>query len=154
MRVLLVGAAFGAVLCAGALWAAETTAQSPQDLVDAREATMKKMGAAVKAGVDMKAPAADAKAKLAEARKIAESIPSLFPKGTGPGDPGVTKTRALPEIWAKPAEFKAAADKLVTLLKAAEAAVDADETTKGTALNATYKGCKGCHDEFRGPEIP
>src|SRR5262245_44752206 len=153
MRALLVGAALSAVVCATALWAADAP-KTPQEIVDARVATMKKMGGAMKAGVDMKATASDAKAKLAEARKIAESIPSLFPKGSGPGDPGVTKTRALPEIWSKPKEFQAAADKLAGLLKAAEDAADKDETTKGTAFNAIGKGCKGCHDDFRGPEIP
>ena len=74
---------------------------------------MKQWRGHVKAASEACDDADDAKAKLADAIKIAETIPSLFPKGTGIGDPGVTKSRALQDIWAKPTEFKAAADALV-----------------------------------------
>jgi hypothetical protein len=93
MRTLVVYAA--AALMAGAVWAADAPAQSPQDIATAREATMKQLAGHVKAAFDPATSAADAKARLAGAIKIAESIPSLFPKGTGIGDMGVTDTRAL-----------------------------------------------------------
>ncbi|MCE9521213.1 MAG: cytochrome c, partial [Alphaproteobacteria bacterium] len=90
----------------------------------------------------------------ADAIKIAEAIPSYFPKGTGIGDPGVTKTRALQDIWTKPAEFKAASDALVTALKSVDAALDTGDKTKiGAAFGDIGKNCGGCHKPFRGPEV-
>jgi cytochrome c556 len=73
-----------------------------------------------------------------------------FPKGSGPE---AGKTRALPEIWAKPADFEAAqkmfSDRAPKLL----AAVKAKDTD---AVRSTYRelgaSCKNCHDKFRSPE--
>ncbi len=145
-----------AVLCAGGVsvaWAADAPAKSPQQIVDEREAGMKKMGGAVKAASDAMADAAAAKTKIAEAIAFAETIPSHFPKGTGIGDPGVTKSRALQDIWTKPAEFKAAADALVAALKAVDAALDGgDQAAIGAAFKGIGKSCGGCHTPFRGPE--
>jgi cytochrome c556 len=139
-------AALAAALGVGLAWAAE----GPQATVDAREAAMKQMAGAVKAASDPATKPADAKAKLADAIKIAESIPDRFPKGTGIGDTGVTKTRALQDIWKKPDEFKAAAAALVTALKAADAATDA--AARDAAFADVRKACGGCHTPFRGPE--
>jgi cytochrome c556 len=104
--------------------------------------------------LDPAAKLVDAKAKLAEAIAFAETIPSHFPKGTGIGDPGVTKSRALQDIWAKPAEFKAAADALVPALKGVDAALDSGDKAKiDAAADQIGKSCGGCHKPFRGPEI-
>jgi cytochrome c556 len=144
MKHWLIGAAL--VVCATAAYAAE----APQKTVDARVAGMKGMVADLTAA--SKATTADeAKTKLASARKFAESIPSAFPKGTGIGDAGVTKSRALQDIWAKTTEFKAAADALVVALKAAEAAVG-DKAKLDAAFGEVRKSCGGCHTPFRGPE--
>jgi cytochrome c556 len=73
-----------------------------------------------------------------------------FAKGTGPE---AGKTRALPEIWTKTADFDAAmkmfadrAPKLLAAVKAKDAA----------AVQAAFKevggSCKNCHDSFRAPE--
>jgi cytochrome c556 len=127
--------------------------RSPQQIVDDRIAGMKKLGGHVKAASEAGIDAAKSKPALAEAIKFAESIPTLFPKGTGIGDAGVTKSRALQEIWAKPADFKAAAEALVAALKAADAAVDSGDAAKiGPAFKGIGKGCGGCHTQFRGPE--
>lgn len=145
---------FGAVACASAVWAADAPAKSPQEIVTAREAAMKQMGGDLKAASDPATKPADAKAKLADAIKIAEAIPSYFPKGTGLGDPGVTKTRALQDIWAKPADFKAAAEALVAALKDADAALDTGDKAKiDAAFGAVGKSCGGCHKPFRGKEV-
>jgi len=73
-----------------------------------------------------------------------------FPKGTGPE---AGKTRALPEIWSKPADFTAAqkmfserAPKLLAAVKAKD--IDA---VKG-AFKEVGGSCKNCHDTFRSPE--
>jgi cytochrome c556 len=128
-------------------------AQTPQQLVDARIEGMKKFGGALKA-TGQAATAAEAKAKTAEAIAFSDSIVSRFPKGTGIGDTGVTKTRALQEIWAKPVEFKAAADAMTATLKAIDTALGTGDKAKVDAAFAEVgKGCGGCHKPFRGPEV-
>jgi cytochrome c556 len=126
------------------------TMKTPQQIVDERVAGMKGMADNVKAAANAATPA-EANAKFAAAIAFAETIPSLFPKGTGIGDAGVTKSRALQDIWAKPAEFKAAAATLVAVLKAADAVVD-DKVKLDAAFAEIRKGCGGCHTPFRGPE--
>jgi cytochrome c556 len=73
-----------------------------------------------------------------------------FPKGTGPE---AGKTRALPEIWAKPAEFEAAqkmfSDRAPKLLAAAKAK---DVGAVKAAFKELGGACKNCHDTFRAPE--
>jgi cytochrome c556 len=125
-------------------------ADPPQQIIDERVTGMKKMGGDLKVASTTQDPII-AKASLQIAATFAESIPSRFPKGTGIGDPGVTKTRALQDIWAKPAEFKAAADAAVKALKAAHDVAD-DKAKLGAALKAVGAACKDCHDAFRGPE--
>lgn len=144
MKHWLIGAAV--VACASAAWAAD----APQKIVDARIAGMKGLVANLTA-VSKAATSDEAKANLASARKFAETIPAIFPKGTGIGDVGVMKSRALQDIWAKPAEFKASADALVAALKAAEAAVG-DKAKLDAAFGEVKKSCGGCHTPFRGPE--
>lgn len=144
MKRLIVSVAV--VLCAGAAWAAE----APQQIIDERVAGMKGLGGNVQAAAKAATPA-EAKTKLASAIKFAESIPDAFPKGTGIGDTGVTKTRALQDIWTKPAEFKSAAAALATALKAADANA-ADKAKFEAALGDVRKSCGGCHTPFRGPE--
>lgn len=73
-----------------------------------------------------------------------------FPAGTGPE---AGKTRALPEIWTRAEDFKAAqkvfSDAAPKLLAAANAGnLDAVKSTYGDL----GKACKNCHDTFRGPE--
>lgn len=140
-------ACIAVALCATAAWAA---AKTPQQIVDDRVAGMKTMGGNVQAAGKAATPA-EAKAKIAAALAFAETIPSAFPKGTGIGDKGVTKTRALQDIWAKPTEFKAAADALADALKAVDAALG-DQGKTDAAFGEVRKSCGGCHTPFRGPE--
>jgi cytochrome c556 len=138
--------AFASVACGASV------AQTPQQTVDARVDGMKKFGGAMKAASQAATPE-EAKAKLAEAIAFSESIVSRFPKGTGIGDTGVTKSRALQDIWAKPAEFKAAADAMIAALKNIDAALSAGDKAKVDAAFADVgKSCGGCHKMFRGPE--
>jgi len=73
-----------------------------------------------------------------------------FPKGSGPE---AGKTRALPEVWTKPAEFTAAqkmfSDRAPTLLAAAKTK-DIDAVRR--AYREVGASCKNCHDTFRSPE--
>jgi cytochrome c556 len=73
-----------------------------------------------------------------------------FPKGSGPES---GKTRALPAIWTKPADF-AAAEKLFSdgagQLAAAVNASDIEALR--AAFRTVGKSCKNCHDGFREPK--
>lgn len=149
MRVVVAGAALAVVAFASVACGA-SVAQTPQQTVDARVDGMKKFGGAVKAASQAAKPE-EAKAKLAEAIAFSESIVSRFPKGTGIGDTGVTKSRALQDIWAKPAEFKAAADAMTAVLKNIDAVLG-DKAKADAAFAEVGKNCGGCHKMFRGPE--
>lgn len=152
MKGWILAAAAAGLLCAACGNAAETPAKGPQQIVEQREAGMKKMVGSLKASSEAATPA-DAKAKLAEALAFAESIPSLFPKGTGIGDPGVTHSRAVQDIWTKWDDFKAASDGLVAALKQTGAAIDSGDKAKvEEGFNAVRKACGTCHTPFRGPE--
>lgn len=150
MRVVVAGAVLAVVAFASVACGA-SVAQTPQQTVDARVDGMKKFGGAVKAASQAATPE-EAKAKLAEAIAFSESIVSRFPKGTGIGDTGVTKSRALQDIWAKPAEFKAAADAMTAALKNIDALLG-DKAKADAAFAEVGKNCGGCHKMFRGPEV-
>jgi cytochrome c556 len=73
-----------------------------------------------------------------------------FPHGTGPE---AGKTRALPEIWKRPEDFKAAQKVFSAAAPKLLAAANANDLN---AVKSTYgelgKACKNCHDTFRSPE--
>jgi len=73
-----------------------------------------------------------------------------FAKGTGPE---AGKTRALPEIWTKSADFDAAAKMFADRAPKLLAAVKAKDAA---GVQAAFKevggSCKNCHDSFRAPE--
>jgi cytochrome c556 len=147
MKTVFGAATLAAMVLAGSVWAA--AAPSPQDIVDDRVAGMKSLIGSLK-GATEATDAAVARDHLAKAIAVAKSIPSKFPKGTGIGDAGVTKTRAVQDIWTKPAEFKAASDGFVAVLEAASAAAG-DAAKFGAAMGGVKKSCGSCHDAFRGP---
>jgi cytochrome c556 len=87
-------------------------------------------------------------AKANDINARAGKIETHFPAGTSVDDG--YKTEALPAIWEKPEEFKAAAQKLVD--ESAKLATVAGEGNKeAVAAQAKEMGgaCKGCHDNFR-----
>ena len=147
MKALFVGVGVVGLALAGSVLVA--AASTPQEIVDDRVAGMKSLIGSLK-GAREATDAAVARDHLAKAIAVAKSIPSKFPKGTGIGDAGVSKTRAKQEIWTKPAEFKAAADGFVAALEAASAAAG-DATKFGAAMGGVGKTCSTCHDAFRGP---
>jgi len=124
-------------------------AAASQTVVDQRVSGMKSLIGAMRAANGAQ-DAAVARESLAKAITYAKSIPGQFPKGTGIGDAGITKTRAKQEIWTKPAVFKAEADGFLAALEAASAAAD-DRAKYESAMDAVRKSCSSCHDAFRGP---
>jgi cytochrome c556 len=136
---------------AGAAWAL-----SPQEQADARQANMKELGKAMKIiggaaksgviGDDVPAAAA----KVAELSKV---LGTWFPKGSGEGDPGVSKSNALAGIWTNSDDFaakvKAFADAAPGLVPAA-ASGDIDKFR--AAVEPVGASCKGCHKAFEKPD--
>ncbi len=130
-------------------------AAKPADTIAARQANFKLIGKSFKTIIDqMKAPAADMALVQSSADALAKAstkVHGLFPKGSGP-ESGV-KTHALPAVWEKPADFKAAADKLVLGTKAMQkAAKSGDMAQVKAAFPGVGGACKGCHDQFKGKD--
>jgi cytochrome c556 len=126
-----------------------TSAATPAEVIAQRKALMDLQGAtAIGIVTAMKAGDMAAVAKLAgPLGRSSAVIPSLFEKGTGPE---AGKTAALPAIWEKWDDFKAAAAKLATeSAKLAEVAKGGDAAATSTQFGALAKSCDGCHDAFR-----
>lgn len=149
--MLLVGA-----MLAGSMGIAMAQ-KSPADMVKSRQDAMKALGADYKIINDsLKTDAPDKMAIAGAAKRIADggkNILSLFPVGTG-AEAGV-KTRAKAEIWAQPAEFKAAE------AKSAAASTKFVQVAAGGSLDAIKAGfkdltdgCGACHMPFRAPAEP
>jgi len=131
------------------------TAAVPHPAYKARHDNFEAMGKAMKATFDeFKRPAPNLAVFKASAAALVTASPrvkGLFPKGTGPA-PGI-KTEALPVIWERPADFSAAADRLVAATTAYQAAVaTGDLGAIQKAAGAVGASCKNCHDTFRKPK--
>jgi cytochrome c556 len=143
-RIVLVAAAAG-------VFATAWVAFASQAVVDKRVGGMKSLIGAMRTASSGNEPSV-ARESLATIIRYAKSIPEQFPKGTGNGDPGISKTRAKQDIWLKPAAFKAEVDAFVAALEAASAAAD-DRAAYDVAMGSVKKSCSSCHDAFRGPAI-
>jgi cytochrome c556 len=130
-------------------------AASPSQTIADRQTNFKTLGKAFKGSLDeLRKPAPDINVFRTNSdamAKAAVKVGGHFPKGTGPE--ARVKTAALPAIWQKPAEFKAAAAKLVAATKNYNAAAKTGnlESTKA-ALMAVGPTCKGCHDPFKAKD--
>lgn len=129
-------------------------AAGPHPAFKARHDNFETMGKLMKSSADeMKKPVPNMavfKTNADALAKAAAKVTKHFPKGTGP-EAGV-KTEALPAIWAKPAEFKAATDRLVGATKGYQAAAATGDIARiQPAVGAVGGSCKGCHDNFRKP---
>lgn len=122
------------------------------DVIETRKANFKDLSKANKAiKAALESDPIDFAEVGAQARTLNEKgkhIGQLFPAGTGP-EAG-EKTDALPAIWANPAKFSAAADKLASSSAALVAAAEASDASATKAAAADVgSSCKGCHDAFR-----
>jgi cytochrome c556 len=124
----------------------------PAQIVRVRVTGLKEMGAAFKHAMDglhSKVPqimVIQQSARIIKAHS--QAMYSWFPAGSGP-QRGL-KTAAKPEIWTKPAEFRAALD---GLSRAADTFQSAAMSGNADAVRAATRGlggsCKTCHDQFR-----
>ena len=145
---------FCAAVFVPTLLAVAAYAATPAETQKARHEHYEKLGDAFKAVRDNSRGDSPNWAALETAAKevVDASVDQQkwFAKGTGPE---AGKTRALPEIWIKTADFTAAqqmfsnrAPKLLAAVKAKDAA----------GVQAAFKevggSCKNCHDTFRAPE--
>lgn len=123
------------------------------DQVRGRIAGFRQLGAGYKAVTDGVRAGDVAKVRQA-AGQIASAgrgIYGWFPRGSGP-QPGV-KTAARPEIWTRPAEFRAAQDAFVRESQAFQrVAAGSDLGAIRAAARRLGAACKGCHDSFRVPD--
>ncbi len=135
-----------------ALVAAGTSAAFAGPIED-RENVMKQLQAVMKAGLPIsqgKEPfdAAKVKGLVDPLVAGAEKFPTLFPKGTEPGN-GTTKTQATAAVWSDAAGFKVQTTKFVADVKALGAAKD--QAGFAAAFKTLQSGCAGCHKVYRGP---
>ena len=145
----------GIALCAGlvALAAAGSApaADSPENLVKYRQSVMKAIGGHTGAIASVVKGEASFGGHVANhARGIKEMsllVKDIFPAGTGSDS---VETRALPAIWAKQDDFKAAVaafeDAAGKLVQAAESG---DQGAVAAGLGDLGKSCGGCHKPFR-----
>ncbi|MBN8996536.1 MAG: cytochrome c [Rhizobiales bacterium] len=142
LTIAFVAAAL-AVSAAGIVHAAD-------DPITARQALMKKNGAAVKTALGfIKGETPYDAAKAADAMKdIADDLTTfvtLFPEGSDKGG----DTTASPAIWTDMAGFKALADKTVADATLAQNAAAGGLDSFKTAFATVGGDCQACHQKYR-----
>ncbi|MBV7407570.1 cytochrome c [Maritimibacter sp. DP1N21-5] len=118
-----------------------------EDVIKARQAAMKTIGAQMKVLSDMSKGAApfDATAAneaLATMAATAETVPVLFETEAIEG----TDTDASSDIWANWDDFVSKAEALQT---AAQGASVSDESSLGSAMGAVGGACGSCHKPYK-----
>jgi cytochrome c556 len=77
---------------------------------------------------------------------MGQIVPEVFPAGSDAGAP----TKAKPEIWKQPDEFKKLMDDLqVKLAALSKASASGNLDTIKPAFGAAGQACKACHDKFK-----
>ena len=95
--------------------------------------------------INSKGDLADVKKQASGIREIAESLPALFPEGSGEG-----RTDAKPEIWSNRQGFEARATELVLQAKKLEqAAAGNDSAGFLNQFHVVEQVCSDCHELFR-----
>ena len=142
----------GVVLAAGVAVAAQ--AQAPfaraEDAIKYRQSALFVMGQHFgRIGAVVKGERPYNKEEVAKNAAIAEQMSSLHWEAFVPGtDKG--NTRAKPEIWSNPGQFKSAAEKMEQEMnKLAAVAKGGDLNSIKAQFGETGKACKACHDDFR-----
>ena len=146
-----VALAFVAILSLGAIAVAQDMMVDPaiagltaEQKVDARHALMEENGRVLRTA--MRATGAEAEQAATTLLQNYLDLPALFPEGSNVG-----KSKALPQIWERFADFEAIAksgqDAATAMLAAAKAG-DAD--AYGAAARTLGGTCGQCHQQFRG----
>lgn len=149
MRIMTIAVALGVSL---GLTGQGLAVDEPESIVKYRQAVMKAIGG------HMGSMAAVAKGKVSFVSHVAEHargingmsklVLDIFPKNSGPMDSA--NTRALPAIWDKWPEFKAASKAMqLESAKLVKVAEGGDVGAIGAQLKNLGKACGGCHKPFR-----
>jgi cytochrome c556 len=138
-----------------AVSSAALAAQGAAEVIHARQAGYKQLGAAFKGLHDQLVSSNPDKVQVAAYAKrvneIAGQIPGWFPKGSGP-EAGV-KTRAKADIWQRYGEFQADAKALSgETAKLASVAAGGDVDALKGQFKAVGDKCGACHKAFREKE--
>ncbi len=142
----------GALVIAATLGSAGQAADEPANLIKYRQAIMKAVGghmAAIVAPLTGEVSFTDEIAGHAHAiNELSKNLARLFPEGSGQE---AGKTRALPAIWAKWADFEANIKTLETESgKLAKVAESGDMAAIGQQVGVLGKeACTACHKAFR-----
>lgn len=132
---------------------ASVNAEDGAKIAHERHEGFEGIGKAMKAIGDelKKGPGASVDTIKASAAKINEAAPKVatwFPAGSGVEV--APKSLALPAIWEKPADFQAAAQKLVDEAgKFNTLAQAGDLAAIGGGMKALGGACKDCHEQFK-----
>ncbi|MBB6094011.1 cytochrome c556 [Povalibacter uvarum] len=156
MRSLrIAGALLALGTCAGIGVSIAEEEFDPQPIIEGRQAALRDIGGAFKGISDeLKVSSPSIPTISHYARQIddlSRQQKFWFPAGTGPE--AEIETRAKPEIWQSPEEFRKAqsafSEHVQKLVKAAESGNVATIQAQWRELG---KSCKGCHDRFREEE--
>ena len=125
---------------------------SPQSLIETRQVTFKKMGAAMKAIVEQLKSDTPDNAKMQAAAQVigsgAEQVPAWFPAGSGP-EAGID-TDALPYLWQERAKFDSIANRLIPETKTLATALSGKDAAAVRAqVKVVGEVCSSCHRSFR-----
>ena len=125
--------------------------QKPEDAIKYRQSAFTLLAAHFRrvAGMAQGKIPFDAKVAAHNAA-LATTLAALPGAGFGAGTDKGRPQRALPEVWSKPAEFKAAYDDMVGAMAKLDTAAKTGslDNIKG-AVGDVGKTCKNCHDNFR-----
>ena len=126
-----------------------TAALAQTNPIAERQAIMKKVGAATRAGTQMakgEVPfdLTNAKEVFATYEAAGKQFHTLFPENSKTGG----DTAALPKIWESMADFKAHSEKLAADATKASASVT-DLASFKAAMGDVTKNCGGCHQTYR-----
>lgn len=146
MKRVVDSVAVAALMAMMAACSADPAAENP------RTAEFKAIAKANKAiGEELKKDAPSIEAIAPHAALLdsqAKKLPGWFTGTSGP-EPGI-ETEARPEIWQKPAEFRAASDRFAAATAALQTAIASGDAAQVKAAAALVPPtCKGCHDPFR-----
>jgi cytochrome c556 len=141
------------IAATAALFSVAAYAATPVEIQKERHEHFEALGDAFKTVRDNSKGSPDFAAlekSLAVIEKAAKDMGTWFPKGTGPE---AGKTRALPEVWTKAADFSAAQKLFAEKIAPLSAAIKAkDAAAVGAAFKEAGGACKNCHETFRAPE--
>ncbi len=112
-----------------------------------RKGVMKAVGGtmgSLAAVLKKQAPAEHAVILALTMRNLASIMPDIYPESSDFGE-----TAALPAIWEKPAEFKAAVNAFILAAAVLPDAAAAGGERYKLAFIDLGRTCKGCHEKFR-----